>query len=165
MNEYQQPEIKQSKVINLVGLCENTSVATMNPTAIWQQFMPRRNEVAGHIPNQYYSVQVYGESYSFQNFDSTARFQKWAAVAVENEAKVPNGMETLKIPAGDYAVFIHKGTAPEFSKTLQYIHGVWMPNSKYKLDNRPHFELLDERYLGPMNPKSEEEVWVPIRKR
>jgi len=159
----QQPEIKHTDAIRLVGMCETTSVATMNPAAIWQRFMPRRNEIDEHVQNQYYSVQVYDEEYSFQNFDANATFQKWAAVAVDKEVEVPNGMQTMQIPAGMYAVFIHKGTAPEFSKTLQHIHGVWLPNSKYELDNRPHFEFLDDRYLGPMNPKSEEEVWVPIK--
>lgn len=161
----QQPTIKELKTTFLVGMCETTSVATMNPAAIWQQFMPRKNEVEGHIADKYYSVQVYGKEYSFQNFDPNAQFQKWAAVAVEEKVEIPNGMEAVKIPSGTYAVFLHKGTAPEFSKTLQYIHAVWLPNSNYLLDTRPHFEFLDERYLGPMNPDSEEEVWVPIRKK
>tara|TARA_R110002124_G_scaffold282524_3_gene457729 strand:+ start:25 stop:171 length:147 start_codon:yes stop_codon:yes gene_type:complete len=47
--------------------------------------------------------------------------------------------------------------------TLAYIHLKWLPSSDFELDHRPHFEVLDERYLGSQNLKSVEEVWVPVR--
>jgi AraC family transcriptional regulator len=37
-------------------------------------------------------------------------------------------------------------------------------NSKYLLDNRPHFETLGEKYKNE-DPSSEEEVWIPIKLR
>ena len=69
---------------------------------------------------------------------------------------------TLK--KGLYAVFIHKGTSAEFPKTFLYILGQWLPQSEYELDDRPHFEILGEKYKNN-DPSSEEEVWVPIRKK
>jgi len=72
-------------------------------------------------------------------------------------------MDHLIIPGGLYAVFIHKGPVHIFYKTSQYIYGQWIPGSDYILDNRPHFEIMTEQYLGPDHPESEEEVWVPIK--
>lgn len=157
-----QPKIMDIAAIHLVGMKEKTSVATMNPAEQWKQFMQRRNEVV-HIPNKYFSVQEYPTDYSFQQFNPTALFEKWAAVSVNDIVEIPKGMDAMTIPAGTYAMFLHKGTMQYFPKLMQYIIGVWLPNSDYELDGRPHFEQLDERYLGPENPNSEEEIWIPIK--
>ena len=54
--------------------------------------------------------------------------------------------------------------ASEFSKTMQHIFTRWLPESNYRLDNRPHFEVLGERYKNN-DPNSEEEVWIPIKQK
>lgn len=38
----------------------------------------------------------------------------------------------------------------------------WLPASDYNLDNRPHFEVLGEKYKNN-DPTSEEEIWIPIK--
>lgn len=40
----------------------------------------------------------------------------------------------------------------------------WLPKSDYELDERPHFEILDEKYKND-DPNSEEEIWIPIRNK
>jgi len=71
-------------------------------------------------------------------------------------------MEIYTLSGGQFAVFIHKGTAGTFHITSQYIFDIWLPDSGYELDKREHFEILKENY-DPNDPESEEEVWVPIR--
>ncbi|MEP7234441.1 MAG: GyrI-like domain-containing protein, partial [Ignavibacteriota bacterium] len=48
--------------------------------------------------------------------------------------------------------------------TFQYILRTWVPNSNYELDDRPHFEILGEKYKKD-DPSSEEEIWIPIKPR
>ena len=38
------------------------------------------------------------------------------------------------------------------------------PNSDYKPDDRPHFELLGAKYKND-DPDSEEEIWIPIKRK
>lgn len=73
-------------------------------------------------------------------------------------------MNTFILRGGLYAVFIHKGDASKAAQTFQYIFGTWLPNSAYVLDDRPHFEILGEKYKRD-SPDSEEEVWIPIKKK
>jgi AraC family transcriptional regulator len=40
----------------------------------------------------------------------------------------------------------------------------WLPSSDYVLDNRPHFEILGEKYKIN-DPESEEKIWIPVRKK
>jgi AraC family transcriptional regulator len=71
-------------------------------------------------------------------------------------------MKTFTLKGGQYAVFNHKGSSTDNS-IYQYIFTQWLPNSGYQIDNRPHFELLGEKYKNN-DPNSEEEIWVPIKK-
>ena len=90
-------------------------------------------------------------------------FEKWAAVAVSSVDPSPAGMDTLRLN-GTYAVFDFQSTPAEFGNAIQYILSIWLPQSDYQLDERPHFELLGEKYKRN-DPLSEEEIWIPIRKR
>jgi AraC family transcriptional regulator len=69
----------------------------------------------------------------------------------------------FSIPGGLYAVFDYKGSSTD-SSIFQYIFETWLPNSDYELDNRPHFEVLGDKYKNN-DPASEEEIWIPIKPR
>lgn len=148
---------------NLVGMRVETSISNFASPELWQTFMPRRKEIEGLIDGAYYSMQVYPKGFQMKDFTPATLFEYWAAIEVENELPLPSGMESFVLPGGTYAVFIHRGPMSTFRQTLGYIHNQWLPNSEFELDDRPHFELLGDSYLGPNNPDSEEEVWVPIR--
>jgi AraC family transcriptional regulator len=70
-------------------------------------------------------------------------------------------METIILQRGLYAVFDYKGLNTDNS-IFQYILGTWLPTSDYELDNRPHFEVLGDKYKNN-DPTSEEEIWIPIK--
>jgi AraC family transcriptional regulator len=50
----------------------------------------------------------------------------------------------------------------DFGSFMNYIFMEWLPQSNYQLDNRPHFQILGEKYKHNQ-PDSEEEVWIPIK--
>jgi AraC family transcriptional regulator len=129
---------------------------------LWRGFRVVRPTIEGRIGGETYSVKVYNASYSFTAFDPAAEFDKWAAVAVNGDVEVPDGMETLMIPAGRYAEFIHVGPAVTAPKTFGYIFGEWLPSSEFELDPRPHFEILPEGY-DPFDESAKEKVLIPVR--
>jgi AraC family transcriptional regulator len=51
--------------------------------------------------------------------------------------------------------------APAF---YQYIFNSWLPGSGYRLDNRPHFAVMGEKYKND-DPNSEEELCVPVKEK
>lgn len=122
--------------------------------------MTRRMEIKTPFQSQLFSLQVYDEDY-FQNFNPTKEFTKWSLIEVENFDEVPDCMSTFILPEGTYAVFNYKGSNTDIS-IFQYIFGEWLPQSDYVLDHRPHFEILGEKYKNG-DPKSEEEIWIPIK--
>ena len=140
-----------------------TSLYDYGAPELWQKFMPRIKEIDSKIGNEKYSIQIYDNLFNYSDFNPEIIFTYWAATEVANINSIPDGMESLELSGGKYAIFNHQGSMATFSDTLKYIHLNWLPNSDFKLDYRPHFEVLDERYLGPENPESEEEIWVPIK--
>ena len=130
---------------------------------LWQGFMSQRNEIKNNIGVELYSVEVYPPLF-FKDFNAEAEFEKWAAVEVADFNTVPAGMETLTIPTGQYAVFIHQGPASNGPETYRYIFMDWLPNSEFLLDNRPHFAVMGAKYKSE-DPDSEEELWIPVNKK
>lgn len=159
----QSPQIIEVDKRYLVGCCAVMSLADNKTPLLWQQFMPRKKEIQNTVGSELYSVQVYSQDLNMADFSPTTTFEKWAAVEVESHSNIPAGLEAFTLPAGLYAVFKHKGPASTFHETARYIFGQWLPQAAYQLDNRPHFEVMGEDYLGPTHPNAEEEVWIPIK--
>ncbi len=157
------PKIVNNPKIILVGLKIKTSLSENKTGDLWQSFLHRFNEIDERIGERYFSVQIYSKGQSMENFTPISTFEKWAAIEVKGVNELPKKMESLTIPAGKYAVFKHKGIASDFFRTSQFIFGTWLPSSEYELDDRPHFEILGKDYLGPNDPNSEEDVYIPIR--
>jgi AraC family transcriptional regulator len=158
MNE---PEIRVSAGKLLTGVRRRMSFVKDGTSEIWREFRRREGHIERRIGSESYSVKVYYAGYSFANFDPAAEFDKWAAAEVSGDCE---GFDTLEIPAGKYAVFIHKGTAADAPRTFGYIFGEWLPGSGYELADRPHFEVLPAGY-DPFDTQAEEEIWVPIEEK
>ncbi len=155
-----EPRIETLAGKKLVGKRIRMSLSNNKTLELWQSFMPTRKEIKNSKTTDLFSMQVYNKY--FENFDPDAEFEKWAAVEVTDFDTIPDEMESYTLTGGLYAVFIHKGAANTGPKTFQYIFGIWLPGSDYILDNRPHFEILGEKYKHE-DPDSEEEVWIPIK--
>jgi AraC family transcriptional regulator len=158
-----QPRIEVLKEKKLVGKRIKMSMANNQTSGLWRDFMPRRKAIGNSVGSDLYSVGVYSPLY-FQNFDPRTEFEKWAATEVMDSGLVPDGLETIILPGGLYAVFVHKGPASAAPETYQYIFETWLPGSEFLLDNRPHFEIMGDNYKNE-DPDSEEEVWIPLKPR
>jgi AraC family transcriptional regulator len=154
-----QPRIENLAEKKLIGLNLRMSLLNNRTGALWQSFMPRRHEIKNTVSSNLISLQIYSPSH-FKNFSPANEFTKWAAVEVRHFEDVPSGFDTMIIPSGTYAVFHYKGSSTD-SSIFQYIFSEWLPKSRYALDDRPHFELLGEKYKNA-DPSSEEEIWIPV---
>ena len=155
-----QPTIVHLKEKILIGCFSKMNFIENKTGALWQSFMPRLKEIKNKLSADLFSVQLYNDVYNFNQFNPSDSFTKWVLAEVSAFDDVPVNMETLIIPQGLYAVFLHKGSNADNS-TFQYIFQTWLPNStQYLLDNRPHFEILGEKYKNN-DFSSEEQIWIP----
>lgn len=156
------PRIETLSEKKLVGIRLTMTLADYKIGELWQTFSPRRNEINNKLTNDLISLVVYKPN-DFENFKLTNEFERWAAVEVATFDNVPYEMETFILQGGLYAVFDYKGLHTDNS-IFKYILGTWLPTSDFTLDNRPHFEVLGDKYKNN-DPTSEEEIWIPIKRK
>jgi len=145
----------------LVGKRLTMSFTNNRTPELWKSFMLLRNTIPNTIDANRYSLQIYPQNF-FESFNTSNEFEKWAAVEVASFDDLTAGMEILTLSGGLYAVFYYKGNPANGDKVFREIFTQWLPKSGYALDNRPHFEVLGEKYLNGSDD-SEEEIWIPIR--
>ena len=144
-----------------VGKCLTMSLSENRISELWRSFMPEISNIPHRLNKEIISAQVYQSDY-FKAFDPSKKFTKWAAVEVNDTTSNNNDeYRILNIPGGLYAVFHYKGLSNDTS-IFQNIFGTYLPASEYELDQRPHFEILGDKYKN-MDPESEEDIYIPIR--
>ncbi len=154
-----EPRIETLAEKKLIGKRMTMSLADNKTHHLWQSFMPRRREINNRVTNEVISMQVYNEPLRLGDLNQI--FEKWAVVEVSDFNNKPGEMEAYMLEGGLYAVFRYKGLHTD-NRIFIYIFGTWLPNSDYLLDDRPHFEILGDKYKnGATN--SEEEIWIPIK--
>lgn len=156
------PRIETINEKKLVGKRLTMSYANYKVGELWKSFMPGRKDILNNLSSDLISLAIYKPTH-FEDFHPTNEFERWATVEVADFDKVPNEMEAFVLPGGLYAVFNYKGLNNDNS-IFEYILGTWLPGSDYVLDNRPHFEVLGNKYKNN-DPASEEEIWIPIKRK
>ena len=153
------PTIATFPTTKFIGKNLSFTYANYRAFELWSSFMPRRKEIQNAIGFELYNIQINPKDF---DFNPNTPFIKWAAVAVSSFDFIPNEMETIEIPLGLYAVFHYKGSSVEAADFFRKIFTEWLPKSNYQLDDRPHFEILGEKYKNnDMN--SEEDIYIPIK--
>ena len=155
------PSIKLFTEKKLIGKKLCMSFADYKVAELWKNFMPRKKEITNAISNDLISMAIYSPSH-FSNFKPTTEFEKWATVEVANFDNVATGMEIFILTGGLYAVFEYKGLNTD-NAIYHYIFNSWLPTSGYALDNRPHLEILGDKYKNN-DPNSEELICIPIKR-
>ncbi len=157
------PEIRTVAEKKLAGMYITMTLAENRTAELWQQFMPRRNEIVTAVTDELISMQVYDAAVALAGYMTPQSVhQRWAAKEVTDFTSVPAGFETFVLPEGLYAVFTYRGTPQQAAPFFRKIFMEWLPASGYVLDNRPHFEVLGPKYKHN-DPESEEEVFIPVR--
>ena len=154
-----EPRIETIGEKKMIGKRMIMSLSCNKTSELWRSFIPRRKEIQKKAGPELYSLQVYENQY-FSDFKPEREFEKWALVEVSGIDTIPEDMESFILKKGLYAVFLHKGSSAD-NKTFQYIFSTWLPGSDFLLDDRPHFEILGEKYKND-DPGSEEEIWIPV---
>ena len=154
-------EIVQSK--KLIGKRTKLTYFIIRIAQLWGSFMPDRKHITNPLTNELIALTLYTADH-FTNFELTNEFEKWACVEVADFEKIPTGMEGFVLNGGLYAIFHYRGSSAEIAAFYRSIFEEWLPNSNYTLDQRPHVEVMGEKYKNN-EPDSEEEIWIPIKHR
>lgn len=159
------PEIKTVEPFDIVGLPLRVDAGKHHEIgALWGQLHGRKGELpdADTAYGYCWCDKSRAEAEGAADPDADYAFHYVAALPVEGEIDVPEGMERFTIGGGRYLVFTHRGGMDTYPQTLAAIHGEYLPASEYEHDTRGDFELYDERWSE--DPETNEfDVYVPIK--
>jgi len=148
--------IKEFPARHLTGMVVRTNMETgmTDCPAIWQTFAPH----LGSFPNSAAILEAYGVSVMIGT-DGT--FDYWAAAETPAGAPVPDGMQTMELPAGLYACTLAP-SLDQMEKTYREIYMEWpAQQSEYEVNMQaPCVEV----YCTNWQPSEPFELQVPVLK-
>jgi AraC family transcriptional regulator len=123
----------------------------------WGQFTQEVHTIKNRLqPERFYQVQYWSEE------QELGGLYFFIGAEVLDISEIQAQFVIKIIPAGRYLRFIHKGLANKVGYTYKYIYHQFLPETDYKLTKPFNFEFYGEKCLGPYNPESESEIYIPI---
>jgi AraC family transcriptional regulator len=154
---FRDPDIVDMDRIMLVGKIISVKNSTAEISAIWNRFSRSVHIIPSRaVPERFVQFSFWEED------ASQGEFFCMAAAAVTDLSSIPTTMCGKTISDGKYLRFIHRGRACEIGSTYALIYNDYLPGTDFILNKPFNFELYGERCLGPDNPESETEIYIPI---
>lgn len=157
------PTICNLGPLSLVGMKTTiTSYLGENPDfeqkipPFWMEFDQLKRKFSMDMDAFNYGVAI---STSENMFEEELTY--FAAVPSPADGVIPSGMLSLTIKQQLYAVFENQGLADKSQATIDYIYGIWLPESGYQRAKGYDFEIFDHRY-SLKNPLSISRYCLPI---
>lgn len=151
-----EPKIVTHSRFEVIGMQIRTTPMSPEIPALWPRFVSRIPEIEPILePHVGYGVMemVPGK---------VAGLHYLAAVSVSSAAHVPEGMISMAIPAGQYAVFDFP--LSDTGSAFGFIFETWLPSLGLSQPESPFFERYNEDF-NPGDPASRVEVHIPLRSR
>ena len=121
---------------------------------LWQRFEPREQEIQRLAD----PVGTYGICQPLED----GHWRYIAGLPVAADAPLVPGMVELEIPGRHYARVEHHGTVQTLPETFRAAYSEWLPAAGLLPIEALEFEYSGERFLGPMNPHSVVELYIPL---
>lgn len=121
---------------------------------LWQRFEPREQEIQRLAE----PVGTYGICQPLED----GHWRYIAGLPVAADAPLVPGMVELEIPGRHYARVEHHGTVQTLPETFRAAYSEWLPAAGLLPIEALEFEYSGERFLGPMNPHSVVELYIPL---
>ena len=150
-----EPKIVTKPAFKVVGMKYHGKRGGDEIKDLWGAFMGRMHEIIYSIGDQV----SYGVSTNFDN--ETKVFDYIACIPVELIEEVPQGMVSLDVPQGTFALFTT--TLPTMMETYDYAYHTWLPQSGYAKADQPDYEEYGPSF-DPADPNSEFLFYIPLQK-
>jgi AraC family transcriptional regulator len=148
-----QPKVVFRPSMQVVGLPYRGTNRSGEIPSMWSVFQ----RLVEQVPNRREPEVTLGVCLPIFHLTAESEIDWLWAVELEAESgSLPDGMITRNVPAGHYAVFVHRADVDRLEETYQYIHGVWLPHSGFVPANTPDFERYDAREPGVVT------IYIPL---
>jgi AraC family transcriptional regulator len=149
-------QFEHAKEIVVAGFQESyTSETRVKIPMQWERFAPNIGKVPGQIGQVAYGI--------CWNVSPGHGFEYLSGVEVNDATRVPAEFSTLRLPAGEYAVFTHSDNVSAIGTTIDKIWNEWIPQAGFKAATAPWFERYTEKF-DPKSGMGGMEIWIPLER-
>ncbi len=138
MSDYIEVEIFPMMGFTAVGM-QYTGDDPAELMVLWETFVQRIDEIHGCAAGD----DGYGVMIDYD--EATGEFSYLAAVAVDTAGTVPEGMMSVDISPGAYAVFTFR--FDKLDIIFDFVYGEWLPQSGFTHADGYDFEFYPENFL------------------
>ncbi|PWU03156.1 MAG: hypothetical protein C5B53_00820 [Candidatus Melainabacteria bacterium] len=159
-----EPRLETREVQHVVGLAASyQDERPREVETLWKFLLERKGEISAVKPG--FALGVFLADHPFVVRRPRDTYVYLAGLPVTSLENIPNGMCSCTIPAGQYAVFTHKGPVDTVMHSINYIWGTWIPNNleHYRHVNGPDFELYGPRF-DQKTRTGELDMYVPVKR-
>lgn len=149
-------KVLERPALTVVGLAIQTQPMSPEIPALWPKFVARIPEIRNPAePRVSYGVMQYREG-------AEKPLNYLAAVSVSPADGIPDGMQSVVLAAGTWAVFRYplSGLGKGFGEIFDRL----LPSSDFQQAAGPFYERYDENF-DPGDPGSLVEIYLPVRER
>ncbi len=107
----------------------------------WKKFAQTKHLIKDHKKGELYGIALSSELELREK-----KLTYLAGVSTTNTDQNLTDHSFINMQGGLYALFENRGLAQKHSSLMDYIYGIWIPNSQYKRRPGYDFEIFDKRY-------------------
>ena len=144
-----EPEIIKKPAVDVVGILYHGHNQNKEITQVWDQFIPRVDEVS------HKTAEAYGVC---SDVEPDGRFKYLAGFGVSDVSDLPDNMTHWAVPAQTYAAF--PCTLQNIRETFDHAYKNWLPQSKYERGSGVDLEYYPPEFGGGGNDRMF--VYVPV---
>ena len=149
------PKIVDMPQMILVGVVQGApEVGQIDIGAMWQRFGEGSQKVPGAVEGTGYELHIRTTAEPCMHFCLTG-------VQVTELGLIPEEMFAKVLPPCTYAVFTHR-VVEGYAKLNERV-SAWLESSEYEEAHPYDFQLYDSRFTSMDDPKSVQDIYVPVR--
>ncbi len=143
---------------SFIGFSTETSLVQDRTALVFKQLMIWRKGSVKYRNQPAYDIKIYPQGY-FTAFNPSRPFEKWAALKQVDQSIIGD-LQPYTLEGGSYLCFTSEGRVS--AQFFQELYSSWLPQSRYELDSRPHFDKIwpEPAQRGRV---LKEEIYIPVK--
>ena len=103
-----------------------------------------------------------GVHYDDPNIVESADLRCHAGLIIAGETEIPDGLEEIKLAAGNHAVLHYKGPYTAIKVAYDYLFGQWLPGSGHEPADAPCYELYLNSPTDTAPDDLKTDIYLPL---
>lgn len=104
----------------------------------------------------------FGLCYDDPQITEASKIRYDACISIDSSFKIPEGLETMTVPGGDYGVHRHVGSYAGLKDKYAWLYGTWLPSSGREPKKAPPLEIYRNSPTNTPEDQLITDICIPL---